>query len=168
MGEKSRLINCNSTADQLAVANYHSTTESAFQGMLYNFWGAEADVVAPVSVPWVELEAQMLDKDCNTTCWKLEYNHMDTEANAIAFGFQELSPAGLPPSYEANITYFSFALIKGAQLKDGASEFQFYKAQYPDEEEEGKYAVVFQTLSDDRSVLGYYNLSTDYPIELPN
>jgi hypothetical protein len=166
MGEKTNtLIDCNSTIDQLALANYHSIPEAAFEGYLYNYWGDKAEIIEPVIVPWADLEAQMLDKDCNTTCWKLVSNHTDTDTNTIALGFQELEPGGLPPEYQPNITYYSFALFKGAQLKDGATEFHFYKAQYSPPE--SKYAVIFQTMSDEKVVLGYYNLSNSYPIELP-
>ncbi|MBS1771426.1 MAG: hypothetical protein JST82_01110 [Bacteroidetes bacterium] len=166
MGEKNITItDCNSPVDQMAVANYHSITQAAFEGYLYNYWGESYAEVAPVSVPWTELSDQMAGSDCSTTCWKLEYDFAMADVNAIALGFQELSPTGKPPEpYDPNITYYAFALFNGAYLKDNATEFQFFKAQYSPPE--SKYAVIFRTMNGNTPV-GYYNLSDSYPIQLP-
>jgi hypothetical protein len=165
MDKPRKLLDCNDPADQLAIANYHSIPQATFDGYMYNFWGAEADMVDPVIVPWEDLSTQMATSSCSTNCWKLEMDPQDANINAIAFSFQELLPDGKPPENTPGITYYSFALMNGAKLKDDADEYHFYKAQYP-EAEGGRVAVIFQTVQSG-TVLGYYNLSNEYPIELP-
>lgn len=152
----STTYNCNDANDQLAIANNHVISESTFNNYLSNFWGAAAGSVTPVTKTWAEIDAEMDGKDCNTQCWKLEFNPNDTENNDMSFGFQTMT-GGTPPPYSAGTTYYSIPLFKGIKLDMDADSFEFYKAK----DSNDLYTVIFKAIAE--GTVKYYDLSNLYP-----
>ncbi len=157
MDNQSTVWDCNNPSDQMAIAATHVISQTVFDQYMSNYWGGDADTVEPMVLSWATMSEQMSSASCTTTCWKFEMDSADKTNNDITPGFQTLS-GGVPPGYNPDITYYSFALFKGAYLNNSADSFYFFKAQTAD----NKYVVIFQAMNSN-TVVACYDIAGEYP-----